>query len=96
MRQVGIVSALVCFFAVAGLSLLPAQQAAGVADSGRQAWEYRLVSLEELIAGVEDDDAEIKAVENRFNELGREGWELSEYLFRAVVFKRPSRASGRP
>ena len=96
MRQVLMISLTVCVVAVAGISFLPAQPAAEPEIPARQSWEYRFVSLNDLAADAEGDEAEIQAAQDKFNELGREGWELSENLFRAVVFKRPISAAGSP
>lgn len=80
--------AIACVCLLAGFALLRGQEAEKPLYKSGPTWEYRLVPLDELIADVEGDAAQIEAVQEKFNEFGREGWELSENLFRAVVFKR--------
>jgi hypothetical protein len=55
------------------------------------AWEYRVVMLTEVVSlqqAIHEPAKVGAAVEAKFNELGRDGWELGEHINGMVVFKR--------
>jgi hypothetical protein len=75
-------------------SLAPAQDARGVRDNARPAWEYRILALTDVVKveqALQEPARTTATFEARFNELGRDGWELTLSLPGAVVLKRPKR-----
>ena len=76
------------------LSMAPAQEASDVGGNRHPAWEYRSLALSEVVKleqALQDPAGVNAALEARFNELGRDGWELAISLPGAVVFKQPKR-----
>jgi hypothetical protein len=71
---------------VAGVaSLLPAQDPPKPAGA---AWEYRVVLLTD-VASLQQKPAEMTAaLESKFNDLGKDGWEIAENINGGIVFKR--------
>jgi hypothetical protein len=56
------------------------------------AWEYRAILLTDLVKfqeAMHEPAKVVTAVETKFNEFGRDGWELCENINGLVVFKRP-------
>ena len=51
-----------------------------------QQWEYKVTLLKNENG---EEEEEVAAVERRLNELGQQGWELSELQLSAAIFKRP-------
>jgi hypothetical protein len=79
---------------IAGLySMAPAREPRGGAAHEPPAWEYRAVALTDVVKFEQalNPAAATAAVEAKFNELGRDGWDLAISLPGAVVFKRPKR-----
>ena len=92
-------SLLVCTLAFVGL--LIARQTASGSHSGDK-WEYQIVDTGDLIIDERLTEAEIqeaerqgiekaRSLEDKFNRLGDDGWELAVCTSNMVVFKRPSR-----
>lgn len=81
--------ALTCVLSVAGISFLFAQDSPDRANNAATGWEYHAVLLTDVVASDQEPAEQVAAVDERFNELGQKGWELSEQLNRVVVFKRP-------
>ena len=74
----------------ASMSLfLPAQDKVDSRVIGRDQWEYRVLLMSDIAKGKADDQA--AAVETKFNELGREGWEFSQIHLKVAVLKRRKR-----
>jgi hypothetical protein len=70
------------------LSLARARDARVVAVA---TWEYRILLLTDLVKfdeALKEPAKAVSAVETKFNELGRDGWELTGQLNGTVVFKR--------
>ena len=75
-------------------SLAPAREARGVGSNAPPVWEYRILALSDVAKAEEvlKDSAKVtSAFEAKFNELGRDGWEVAIPLPGAVVFKRQNR-----
>ena len=74
---------------VAGFAaLLPAQGPQAAVPS---AWEYRVILFTEVV-DLQQKPAEMAAaLEARFNELGKEGFDLAKNFNGGIVFKRPKR-----
>jgi len=69
-------------------ALLPAQ---GTAQPTPSTWEYRVFLVTEVIDLQQKPDQMASALEARFNELGKDGWEIAENINGAIVFKRLKR-----
>ncbi|MEN6429105.1 MAG: hypothetical protein ABFE13_27465 [Phycisphaerales bacterium] len=65
-------------------------------------WEYRIIEFGDVIIDVRLSDQEIReaeklgvqkarSLEDRFNQLGQDGWELVTFGPSAAAFKRPMR-----
>jgi hypothetical protein len=92
-----------CSFVVVGgilvaalmFSLSTAQDTRGRASTaGGVSFEYRIIAISELVDSGQPVNQTAKAaatIEARFNELGRDGWEIAESLPGTVVFKRTRR-----
>lgn len=81
----------VCVLGVAALSCVLAQETPGKTGNGPQTWEYQAIYLLDIVDLNQEPSEQTAAVEKRFNQLGKEGWELSLQLNRVVIFKRPKR-----
>jgi hypothetical protein len=76
------------------LSTAPGQDDRGVGGKAAPAWEYRILALTDVVKAeqaLKEPAGVPAAFEARFNELGRDGWELTLSLPGVVVFKRPRR-----
>jgi len=80
------IAALILF--VGAATLLPAQ---GQPPEGRPGWEYRVILVTEVVNLQQKPEAMAAALEARFNELGKDGWEIAENINGGIVFKRPTR-----
>jgi tRNA_anti-like len=81
------------------LSMAPAQEPRVRGGDAPPAWEYRAIVLTDVVKAdqaLNDPAAAVATVEARFNELGKDGWDLAISLPGAVVFKRPKRRSVEP
>jgi hypothetical protein len=83
-------------FVIAALtfSLAPAQDAGKAGRNGPPAWEYRTLQFPDVIKlneALSDPKKATEDLNTRFNELGRDGWEIATSLPGVVVFKRPKR-----
>jgi hypothetical protein len=75
-------------------SLAPAQEARKAGGNAAPGWEYRALALTEVVKmeqALKDPAGATAAVEAKFNELGRDDWELALSLPGSVIFKRPKR-----
>jgi hypothetical protein len=75
-------------------SLAPAQEAHKAAGNAPQAWEYHTLLLSDTVnvqEALKDPKGAAAGMDAKFNELGRDGWELAAPLPGVVVFKRPKR-----
>lgn len=91
MRREGVIGILVLAMLIAAVPLLRGQDAAAPAGRAVQQWEHHIVEMNDLVAGIDDDAEETRAIEAHFNELGEEGWELVQIHLRVAAFKRPKR-----
>jgi hypothetical protein len=66
-------------------TLLPAQ---GPAPAARPAWEYKVVLITEVVSLQQKPEEMTAALQAKFNELGRDGWEIAENINGGLVFKR--------
>jgi hypothetical protein len=86
MRRYHIIISAISFFAlVAIISQVIAQPTNNKADAPAQVWEYRVQLITDFV------QTDVAALEKKLNELGHEGWELSQQMGLTVVFKRPLR-----
>ncbi|OJW13714.1 MAG: hypothetical protein BGO49_29765 [Planctomycetales bacterium 71-10] len=83
------------FLAIAALvlvavfaTLLPAQ---GPQASVPTAWEYRVILITEVVNLQQKPEEMTAALEAKFNELGKEGWDIAENINGGIVFKRRKR-----
>jgi hypothetical protein len=87
-------------FAAVAAGLLAAWVSCGFAQNAKQgggksaqAWEYRILVLTDVVdvqqALQQKPGKTGAAVESKFNELGRDGWEYCGDLPGTAVFKRP-------
>lgn len=90
MRGSYIVIVAVCLLLAVGITRLPAQNAPE-AEAPARAWEYRALLVTDLVSADQKPAEQTAALEAKFNELGRKGWELAEQMNRVIVFKRPTR-----
>ena len=73
---------------VGSATFLPAQ---GPTPEVRPEWEYRVILVTEVVNLQQKPEAMAAALEARFNELGKDGWEIAENINGGIVFKRPTR-----
>jgi len=87
-------------FAVVATALLAAWVSYAFAQNAKQgdgkpaqAWEYRVLVLTDVVGvqqALQQKSGKMgAAVESKFNELGRDGWEYCGNLPGTAVFKRP-------
>jgi hypothetical protein len=92
MRRVLLSAAFSGALVAALFSLARARDAREGAANAAPSWEYRVLLLTEVVSlqqAIHEPAKTGAAVESKFNELGRDGWELSENINGIVVFKRP-------
>jgi hypothetical protein len=92
MRRASLSVAVACALVAALISLARARDAREVTVNAAPSWEYRVVMLTEVVSlqqAIHEPAKVGAAVEAKFNELGRDGWELGEHINGMVVFKRP-------
>lgn len=76
--------ALVAVFA----TILPAQGPQTAVPTG---WEYRVILITEVVNLQQKPEEMTAALEAKFNELGKEGWDIAENINGGIVFKRQKR-----
>lgn len=65
-------------------------------------WEYHIIDIGELVIDERLTEAEIleaekrgiekaRNLEDKFNRMGADGWEVAVYISGSIVFKRPTR-----
>lgn len=92
MRRNSIVMTALCSLAFAAIiSQVIAQPTLSKTAAPTQAWEYRVHLITDFVPTERDAKAQVTALEEKLNELGQDGWELSHQMQLTVVFKRPLR-----
>ncbi|WP_165064589.1 hypothetical protein [Paludisphaera rhizosphaerae] len=81
--------ALAVFVLVAGFATFLPAQAPKLAVT--PTWEYRVISLNEVIYSHKDASDVCIALEAKFNLLGKEGFDIYENMDNYIVFKRQKR-----
>ena len=90
MRRAFLSAAVACALVAALFSLARARDSREAVNAA-PTWEYRVLLLTEVVSvqqALQEPTKMGPAVEAKFNELGRDGWELCENLNGLVVFKR--------
>ena len=92
MRRSYIILSAICSLALAAiLSQVNAQPTLKKTAAPAQVWEYRVQLIKDFVPIDADAVTQVAALEKKLNELGHEGWELSQQMHLTVVFKRPLR-----
>jgi hypothetical protein len=93
MRRAYLSAAAVCVLLAAAFSIARAQNPREAAVKAAPSWEYRIIMLPDMINNQDlarqEGGKPSTALEPKFNELGRDGWEFCEHINTMVVFKRP-------
>jgi hypothetical protein len=92
MRRAFLSAAFSCALVAALFSLARARDAREQAARAAPSWEYRVLMLTDIVTmqqAIHEPAKTGPAVESKFNELGRDGWDLYEHINGMLVFKRP-------
>ncbi len=93
MRRNSLLLAAALLLVAAVSPFLLAREEKPPARVAKPTWEYRVILLSDLARPGQEPEKETSAVELRFNELGRDGWELCQIHLRVAVFKRPRKSA---
>jgi len=93
MRSVYLSVAVGCVLLSAMFSRLPAQVTTKQTGDAVRGFEYRVIYLPDIAQANQKPTNQVAAIESKFNELGRDGWELCANMTTAVVFKREKKAA---